>query len=49
MCIFWLVVSPETKEAIDKGIEKIEEIPKFYLDVEKKEKKEREKHKESWF
>lgn len=44
--LLWPIVSPETKEAIDKGIEKIEEIPKFYLDAEKKEKKEKDKHKE---
>ena len=30
------VVSPETKEAIEKGIEKIDEIPEFYLKVEEK-------------
>lgn len=46
--LLWPIVSPETKEAIDKGIEKIEEIPKFYLDAEKKEKKEKDKHKEYW-
>ena len=49
VCFVWMLVSPETKEAIDKGIEKIEEIPKFYLDAEKKEKKEKEKRKEYWF
>ena len=32
------LVSPETKEAIEKGIEKIDEIPEFYLkEGEKKE------------
>ena len=31
-------MSPETKEAIEKGIEKIDEIPEFYLKEEEKEK-----------
>ena len=30
------LVSPETKEAIVKGIEKIDEIPEFYLKEEEK-------------
>ena len=30
------LVSPETKEAIEKGIEKIDEIPEFYLKEEEK-------------
>ena len=30
------LVSPETKEAIKKGIEKIDEIPEFYLKEEEK-------------
>ena len=32
------LVSPETKEAIEKGIEKIDEILEFYLKKEEKEK-----------